>query len=83
MTLFSTKEVSPSEDQDDSIPIARKFTITCSLSLISTTSLQLQRPFSVCTGSKLLQDYPDLYMYVGDSTQGMVFKLTDVTINSS
>ena len=64
-TLFY--EASESEDQDDSIPIARKYAITCSLSLISTISLQLQRPFSICTGRKLLQDYPDFY--VGDTTR--------------
>ena len=31
-------EANESEDQDDTIPIARKYTITCTLSLISTTS---------------------------------------------
>lgn len=74
-------EASESEDQGDSIPIARKYTITCSLSLISTNSLQLQRPSLICTGRKILQDYPDFY--AGDTTQGIVFKLTNVTINSS
>ena len=57
------------------------YTITCSLSLISANSLQLQRPFLICTGRKILQDYLDFY--AGDSTQGIVFKLTNVTINSS
>ena len=35
-TLFV--EANESEDQDDTIPIARKYTITCTLSLISTPS---------------------------------------------
>ena len=35
-TLFV--EANESEDQDDTIPIARKYTIICTLSLISTTS---------------------------------------------
>lgn len=74
-TLFY--EASESEDQDDTIPIARKYTITCTLSL----SLQLLRPFLICIGRKLLKDYPDFY--VADTTQGVVFKLTDVTVNTS
>ena len=76
-TLFV--EANESEDQDDTIPIARKYTITCTLSLISTTRLPLLRPFSICIGRKLLQDYPGFY--VGGTTN--IFKLTDVTINSS
>ena len=51
------------------------------LFFISTTSLQLQRPFSIWTGRKLLQEYPNFC--VGDTTLGMVIKLSDVTINSS
>ena len=71
MTLFV--EANECEDQDDTIPIARKYTITCTLSLISTTRLPLLRPFSICIGRKLLQDYPGFY--VGGTTN--IFKLTD------
>ena len=41
--------------------------------------MPLLRPFSICIGRKLLQDYPGFY--VGGTTN--IFKLTDVTINSS
>lgn len=74
-------EAGECKGKDDAIPIARKYTINCSFSLISTTSVQPQRPFSIWTGHKLLQEYPNFS--VGDTTQGMVFKLSDVTINGS
>ena len=76
----STLEPGTSEsvEEEDGIPIAGKYTVTSTLSLISTSRTPLVRPFSICCGRRILQDYPDLF--VGDTKQGKVFKITDVKL---
>ena len=46
-------------ENEDDIPIERKITVTTTLALRSTSRHFLQRPFSICTGRKLLQEYAD------------------------
>ena len=59
------------ENEDDT-PIERKITVTTTLALRTTSRHFLQRPFSICTIRKLLQEYPDLY--VGDTKQKKNFQ---------
>lgn len=66
------------EEEEDGIPIAGKYTITSTLALVSTCQTPLIRPFSICRGRKIMQDYPDFY--VGDTKQGKVFKINDVKL---
>ena len=47
---------------------------------VSTCQTPLIRPFSICRGRKIMQDYHDIY--VGDTKQGRVFKITDVKVTS-
>lgn len=67
-------------ENEDDIPIERKITVTTTLALESSSRHFLQRPFSICTGRKLLQEYPDLY--VGDPKQKKVFKIDDVKLDN-
>ena len=53
--------------------------MTKTMNLVS-TGLQLQQPISIRVGRQLLQDHADLY--VGDNKNKVVFKKTDVVINS-
>ena len=68
------------QENEDNIPIERKITVTTTLALRSSSRHFLQRPFSICTGRKLLQEYPDLY--VGDTKQQKVFKIDEVKLDS-
>ena len=68
------------EEEEDGIPIAGKYTITSTLALVSTCRSPLVRPFFICSGRKIMQDYPDFY--VGDTKQGKVFKITDVKLTN-
>ena len=65
-----------SDHQEDVTPLTGTFTVTSTIKVVYTSATQLRKPFSICTGRKLDQDYPDLY--VGDIEQGTVFKLTDM-----
>ena len=67
-------------ENEDDIPIERKITVTTTLALRSTSRHFLQRPFSICTGRKLLQEYPDLY--VSNTKQKKVFKIDEVKLDS-
>lgn len=69
-----------SQEQEDNIPIVEKYSVTSTLGLISTSQTPLMRPFSICCGRKILQEYPDLY--VGDTKQGKIFKVTDVKVQN-
>lgn len=74
----ATLHVDESDDTEDNIPIASKYTVTQTLNLVSTSKTPLSRPFAICTGRKLSGDFPDLY--VGDTRQKMIFKITDVEV---
>jgi len=73
--IASTLEpsISKSVQEEDGIPIAGKYTVTPTLSLISTSRTPLIRLFSICCGRIIFQDYPDLFL--GDTEQGKVFKI--------
>ena len=64
-----------SDHQEDAIPL------TSTLKVVYTSATQLRKPFSICTGRKLDQDYPELY--VGVIEQGTVSKLTDMVTRNS
>ena len=68
------------EEEKDGIPFAGKYTITSTVALVLTCQTPLIRPFSICRGRKIMQDYPDFY--VGDTKQGKVFKITDVKLTN-
>ena len=69
------------ENQEDAIPLTSKHTITTTIKLISTSSRQLLKPFSICIGRLLEQEYPEIY--VGDIELGTVFKLTDLSLGTA
>lgn len=71
---------SESEEKEDDIPLTGKYTITSTLALTSTCGIHLVRPLSVCSGRRIMQDYPDFY--VCDTKQGKVFKITDVKLTT-
>ncbi|PFX14303.1 hypothetical protein AWC38_SpisGene21552 [Stylophora pistillata] len=71
---------SESEEEEDDIPLTGKYTITSTLALTSTCGIHLVRPFSVCSGRRIMQDYPEFY--IGDTKQGKVFKITDVKLTT-
>ena len=69
------------ENQEDAIPLTSKHTITTTIKLISTSSRQLLKPFSICIGRLLEQEYTEIY--VGDIELGTVFKLTDLSLGTA